>query len=73
MIQALEQAVEKIRRLPDDLQVYAAEILKTVGTKAADAALTADEIEGVKHARAQVSRGEYADEQVAAFYKRIGL
>ncbi len=73
MIQLLEQAIEKIRRLPDDQQVYAAEMLNTIAAHTADGPLTTDEIEGIKHAQAQVGRGEFADEQVSAFYERIGL
>ena len=38
-----------------------------------DGPLTPDEIEGVKHAQAQVGRGEFADEAVASLYERVGL
>ena len=72
MIQLLEQAIEKIRRLPEDQQVYAAEMLNSIADHTTDGPLTTDEIEGVKRAQAQVERGEFADEQVATFYKRIG-
>ncbi len=73
MIQLLEQAIQKIRDLPDDQQVYAAEILKTIAADTADGPLTPDEIEGIKHAQTQIYRDEFADEQVSTFYKRIGL
>lgn len=73
MIQALEQAIENIRNLPPDRQLYAAEVLNAVGGQATSVPLTADEIEGIKHAQAQVRRGEYGDAEVAAFYQRLGL
>ena len=73
MIQPLEQAIEKIRSLPEDQQVYAAEMLTTIAAHTADGPVTMDEIEVIKHAQAQVGRGEFADEQVSAFYQRIGL
>ena len=73
MIQVLEQAIDKVRRLSADQQVYAAEILETVATQSTDGPLTPDEIEGVKHAQAQVGRGEFADEAVASLYERVGL
>ena len=73
MIQVLEQAVEKIRDLPADRQVYAAELLNALAAQKSDGALTVDEIDGVEHAQAQTRRREFADEKVAAFYERIGL
>ena len=73
MIQVLEQAIENIRKLSVDQQVYAAEILKFFSGHTKDAPLTPDEIEGIRHAQSQVRRGEYADSVVASFYARLGL
>ena len=73
MIQVLEQAIENIRKLSVDQQVYAAEILKLFSDHTKDAPLTQDEIEGIKHAQSQVRRGDYADGAVASFYTRFGL
>ncbi len=71
MIKVLEQAIEKIRHLPEERQAVAAEALELIATQGDDAPLSADEIEGVKQAQAAVARGEFAsDANVKKFFDR---
>jgi hypothetical protein len=72
MMKVLEQAIDKIRHLPEERQAAAAEALELIAAQADDAPLTVEEIEGVKRAREAVGRGEYAsDEKVGEFFSRF--
>ena len=73
MIKVLEQAIEKVRELPEDRQAYVARVMESLAVDSGDDGLTSEEIEGVEKAQAEIRRGEYADPVVAAFYRRIGL
>ena len=71
MIKVLEQAIEKIRHLPEERQAAAAEALELIATQVDDAPLSAEEIEGVRQAQAAVARGEIAsDMKVKEFFDR---
>jgi predicted transcriptional regulator len=64
MIKVLEDAIEKIRRLPEDRQAYAAEVLEQLVADA-DAGLFEipdEHMEGVLEGLAQARRGEFASE-----------
>jgi hypothetical protein len=72
MMKVLEQAIEKVRHLPEERQVAAAEALELIAAQADDGALTSEEIEGVKRAQEAVARGEFASEEnVEAFFTRF--
>jgi phage-related protein len=72
MMKVLEQAIEKIRHLPEERQAAAAEALELIAAQGDDSALTAEEIEGVKRAQEAVRRGEYAsDAKVEEFFARF--
>ena len=72
MMKILEQAIEKIKTLPQERQEAAAEALELIAAQVADDALTATEIDGIKQARDAVRRGEVAsDAEVAAFFDRF--
>ncbi|KAB2938283.1 MAG: hypothetical protein K8F92_16660 [Hyphomicrobium sp.] len=71
MMKVLEQAIEKIRNLPEERQAAAAEALELIAAQADDAPLSADELEGVKRAQEAVRRGEFAsDAKVKKFFGR---
>lgn len=72
MTKLLEQAIAKVKRLPEDRQVYAAEVLERI---AADGVyhLSDDERDEVRAGIAEIERGEIAtDSEAAAFWKRFG-
>ena len=72
MMKVLEQAIEKIKTLPEERQEAAAEALELIAAQVTDDTLTAAEIDGIKQAREAVCRGEVAsDVQVAAFFGRF--
>jgi len=72
MIKVLEQAIDKVRHLPEDGQVHAAEILEIVAVQHTDDELTPAQIEGVKQAQQQVAHGRYAsDVAVTSFFARF--
>ena len=75
MIKVLEQAIEKIKELPEDRQAYAAEVLEQIAAAGADVFQVPDDhraavLDGLEQAR----RGELvSDEEMAAVWKRSGL
>ncbi len=72
MIEALEIAIEKLKRLPEDKQAYAAEIIEEIA--AADDGvfrIPDDHLPGVLEGLAQAERGEFAsDEEVERALRR---
>jgi len=72
MIKALEQAIEKVKKLPRERQEYAAEVLEQI-VEAGDTAyvLTDDERRLVREGLDELDRGEVAtDEEVRAVYDK---
>ena len=68
----LENAIAKIRQLPEERQAAAAEALEIIAAQPDDDALSSIEIEGVKQAQRAVRKGEYApDEAVSSFFRRF--
>jgi hypothetical protein len=75
VIKALEEAIAKVRRLPEAEQEEAAEILLWALEKhEAPAPLDAATIAGIDEGIAQAKRGEFASaEELAALWQRHGL
>lgn len=72
MIKALEQAIEKVKKLPKERQEYAAEVLEQIA-EAGEAAyiLTDEERHLVREGLAELDRGEVAtDEEVRAVFDK---
>ena len=75
MTTILEDAIEKVRRLPEDRQVYVAEVLEQIASAGSGLFVVPDEhraevLEGLE----QAERGEFvSDHEMAAFWKKCGL
>jgi hypothetical protein len=72
MIKALEQAIEKVKKLPRERQEYAAEVLEQIA-EAGEAVyvLTDEERHLVREGLAELDRGEAAtDEEVRAVFDK---
>jgi predicted transcriptional regulator len=76
MIKALEDAIEKVSKLPEDRQAYVAEVLEQITETVSDDVFVVpdDHLAGVLEGLAQADRGEFAsDEDMAALWKKYGL
>jgi predicted transcriptional regulator len=75
MTKMLEEAIKKVRELPEADQDEAAEILLSVVFKSeAPVPLDDDTRAAVREGREQARRGEFvSDEDMAAFFKRHGV
>jgi predicted transcriptional regulator len=75
MTKLLEEAVAKVRELPEADQDEAAEMLLSVAArKAGPVALDEETRAAIREGREQARRGEFAsDEDMAAFFKRHGV
>ncbi len=75
MSQALEDAIKKVRELPEDRQAYVAEGLEQIAAAGGDVFLVPEEhraavLEGLDQAK----RGEFvSDEEMSALWKKCGL
>jgi ribosome assembly protein YihI (activator of Der GTPase) len=72
MIKALEQAIEKVKKLPKERQEYAAEVLERIA-EAGDEVyiLTDEERRLVREGLAELDRGEVAtEEEVRAVFDK---
>jgi predicted transcriptional regulator len=74
MTRLLEEAIKRVRELPEADQDEAAEILLSLASKRAQAVHLDDETRtAVREGKAQADRGEFVpDEEMAAFFKRNG-
>ena len=73
MIKVLEEAIEKVKKLPEDRQPYAAEILEEIvaDTDAGVFEIPDDHMPGILEGLEQVRRGEFAtDEEMAILWKK---
>lgn len=72
MTKLLDQAIRKVRELPEAEQDEAAEMLLVLVSKKAEPVRLDDKTrEAVREGQAQARRGEFAsDEEMAAFFKR---
>jgi hypothetical protein len=75
MTKMLEEAINKVRELPEADQDEAAEMLLSVASKnAAPAPLNDETRAAIREGREQARRGEFAsDKDMAAFFKRHGV
>ncbi|MEN3288142.1 MAG: hypothetical protein V7634_2442 [Bradyrhizobium sp.] len=75
MTKVLDDAIEKIRKLPMERQLYVAELLEQIAEAGSEVFRVpddhrADVIEGL----AEAERGEFvSDEDMAALWKKFGL
>jgi predicted transcriptional regulator len=75
MTKILEDAIEKVRKLPEDRQVYVAEVLEQIAAAGSDVFTVPEEhraavLEGLE----QAERGEVMnDDEMAALWKKCGL
>ena len=73
MIKVLEQAIEKVKKLPEDRQAYAAEVLEQIVADAGDEVFVIpdEHMPAVLEGLAQAERGEFAsDKDMAALLKK---
>jgi predicted transcriptional regulator len=75
MIKVLKEAIDKIKRLPEDRQAYAAEILEQIAALGSEPfAVPGDHRAAVLEGLGQAERGEFvSEEEVAALWKKCGL
>ena len=76
MIKVLEDAIEKVKKLPQERQVFAAELLEQFIADA-DAGvfeIPEDHMAGVHEGLQQARRGEFVgDDEMAALWKKLGV
>jgi hypothetical protein len=75
MIKVLEEAIEKVKKLPEDRQAYAAEILEQLVADSDDEVfvIPADHIPAVMEGLRQAEQGDFAsDKDMRALWKKWG-
>jgi hypothetical protein len=72
MIKVLKEAIEKVKRLPEDRQAYAAEVLEQIAAQEGGVFEIPDEhIAAVMEGLGQAERGEFAsDEEIEALLRK---
>jgi predicted transcriptional regulator len=75
MTKLLEDAIKKVRALPEADQDEAAEMLLSIASRNAEPVRLDDETRAaIREGQAQARRGEFvSDEDMAAFFKRHGV
>jgi predicted transcriptional regulator len=75
MTKMLDEAIEKVRELPDAVQDDAAQILFSLAAKqGAPVELDGETLAAIREGRAQARRGEFvSDEDMQAFFERHGV
>ena len=75
MTKVLEDAIEKVRKLPEDRQAYIAEVLEQIAAAGGDPFLVPEAHRAaVLEGLGQAERGEFAsDEEMAALWKKCGV
>jgi hypothetical protein len=75
MMKVLEEAIEKVRKLPEDRQAYVAEVLEQIAAAGSEVFLLPEEHrEAVLEGLGQAERGEFVDDdEMAALWKKCGL
>jgi hypothetical protein len=74
MTKVLEDAIEKVRRLPEDRQAYVAEVLEQIAAAGSDPFIIPEShraavLEGFQ----EVEQGEFvSDEEMTALWKKCG-
>jgi predicted transcriptional regulator len=75
MTKVLEDAIEKVRRLPEDRQAYIAEVLEQIAAAGSDPFVVPEShraavLEGLREAE----QGQFvSDEEMDALWKKCGL
>ena len=75
MTKVLEDAIEKVRKLPEDRQAYVAEVLEHIAAAGSEVFTVPDGhraavLEGLE----QSERGEFvSDDEMAALWRKCGL
>ena len=75
MTKVLEDAIEKVRKLPEDRQAYVAEVLEQIAAAGSDPFSVPEDhrtavLEGLREAE---QREFVSDEEMAALWKKCGL
>ena len=75
MMKILEDAIEKVRKLPEEWQAYVAEVLEQIAAAGSDVLTVPEEHrEAVLEGLGQAERGEFmSDDEMAALWKKCGL
>ena len=75
MTKVLEDAIEKVRRLPEDRHAYVAEVLEQIAAAGSEVFIVPeDHRAGVLEGLGQAERGEFAsEEEMTALWKKCGL
>jgi predicted transcriptional regulator len=75
MMKVLEEAIEKLRRLPEDRQAYVAEVLEQIVAADGNLFVVPEEHRAaVLEGFAEAERGDFAsDEEMAALWTKCGL
>jgi predicted transcriptional regulator len=75
MIKVLEDALDKVRRLPADRQAYVAEVLEQIAAAGDDLLIVPEGHRAAVHeGLEQAERGEFvSDEDMATLWKKCGL
>lgn len=75
MMKILEEAIEKVRKLPKERQAYAAEVLEQIAAAGGDVfPIPQGHQAAVLQGLGEAERGEFvSDEEMAALWKKCGL
>jgi predicted transcriptional regulator len=75
MMKTLEDAIEKVRKLPEERQAYVAEVLEQIAAAGGDPfAVPEEHRAAVLEGLAQAERGEFMnDDEMAALWRKCGL
>jgi hypothetical protein len=74
MIKVLEKAIEKIKRLPEERQALAAEILEQIAAGDAVFEIPGEHRQAILEGLEQARRGELvSEEEMVALWKKCGL
>jgi hypothetical protein len=75
MMKILEEAIEKVRKLPEERQAYVAEVLEQIAAAGSDVFTVPEgHREAVLEGLGQAERGEFMDDdEMAALWKKCGL
>jgi predicted transcriptional regulator len=74
MIKILEQAIEKIRALPEDRQAYAADVLEQIAAANDVFQVPEDHRDAIAEGLEQAKRGEFvSDDEMTVLWKKLGL
>jgi truncated hemoglobin YjbI len=75
MMKVLEDAIEKVKRLPEERQAYVAEVLEQIAAAGTDPFTVPEEHRAaVLEGLAQAERGEFMDDDdMAALWRKCGL